>query len=157
MRSATRGYMQSFRCDAPAGALWHALTSPDGLSVWYAQQAEIEPRPGGRYDVTTRLLGHRQAHIDVFEPTRRLRLIYDPHRDWPPAGEHVIVEDFLIDELPRGGDGRTVVRLLGSGVPDAQAWDLTFKRLRAAWAVSFGYLGKFLEEQGHRTLLARHA
>lgn len=157
MRSATRGYLQSFRCDAPSGALWDALVRPEGLARWYAQRAEIEARPGGRYFVSTRLLGDREAHIDVFEPTRRLRLIYDPHPDWPPAGDHVIVEDFLIDENPRGDEGATVIRLLGSGVPDSQVWDLTFKRLRSAWAVSFSYLEKFLEEQGHRTLLARHA
>jgi len=146
MRSAPRGYLQSFRCDASTELLWRALVDPDALALWYADGARIDPREGGYYAVRTRLLGRREAHIDAFQPNRRLRLIYDPNPDWPAMGEGVIVEDFLIDRDPKapGGSG-TVMRMIGSGVPDVSEWDATFKRLRAAWAVSFSYLQKSLD------------
>ena len=63
----------------------------------------------------------REAHIDVFRPPRRLRLIYMPFPDLPDEGT-VVVEDFLLDRDPDGGARQgvsavTVLRLMGSGVP----------------------------------------
>jgi len=155
MHSAPRGYLQSFRCDASIETLWHALVEPEGLALWYAGEARIEAREGGLYAVRSRLLGRRVAHIDAFLPNRRLRLIYEPHQDWPDAGESVIVEDFLIDHDNRGSrDTATVLRMIGSGVPDQREWDPTLKRLRSAWAVSFSYLQKSLEAGDFDRLLA---
>lgn len=154
MRSAPRGYMQSFQCEAPTGALWNALMKPDVLAVWYADDALIEPWEGGRYWVRTRLLGQREARIDAFEPGRRLRLLYDPNPDWPPAGNEVLVEDFMIHPAAAGRSDVSVLRLLGSGVPESVAWNATLKRLRSAWAVSFSYLQRHLEERGHRAMVA---
>jgi len=145
--------MQSFQCEAPTGDLWDALVNPDVLTVWYAEEALIEPWEGGRYSVRTRLLGRREARIDAFEPGRRLRLAYDPNPQWPPPGDEVLVEDFMIH--PVGGRlDVSMIRLLGSGVPETVAWNATLKRLRSAWAVSFSYLQRHLEERGHRAMVA---
>jgi len=149
--------MQSFHCEAPPAELWEALVVPDVLGHWYAAEARIEPREGGRYWVRSRLLGVREARIELFEPQRRLRLAYAPKPDWPSPGEYVIVEDFMIHEAARGRSRATVLRLLGTGVPQAGEWNPVLRRLRAAWAVSFSYLQKHLEERGHRALLAPYA
>jgi len=149
--------MQSFHCEAPPAALWEALVAPDTLAQWYAPEARIEPWEGGRYWVRTRLLGAREARIDILEPQRRLRLVYEPNPDWPPPGEEVLVEDFMIHEATHGRARATVLRVLGTGVPQAPEWNPVHKRLRAAWAVSFSYLQKHLEERGHRALLAPYA
>jgi len=141
MRSAQRGYLQSFETEASAGVLWRALTDRAVLPQWFGEALEIDPRPGGVYSVNWKLLGRRDASIDVFEPQRRLRLIFDPNPDWPPAGDSVIVEDFIIDT--RGS--RRLLRLLGSGVPGDPAWNPVLKRLRSGWAVAFSYLQKKLE------------
>ena len=150
MRTATRGYVQSFQSDAPPQELWDALLEPGTLALWYADEAWIEPWEGGRYSVRTRLLGHRLARIDAFEPERRLRLVYDPNPDWPPVGDEPLVEDFMIHEADPARPGTSVMRLLGSGVPERAAWNPTLKRLRSAWAVSFSYLQKHLEDRGRR-------
>lgn len=141
MRSATRGYVQMLETDAPADALWRALTDPAELLAWHAEQARVEARPGGRYSVKSRLFGARDAHIDLLEPKRRLRLIYDPAPGWPPIEDSVVVEDFVIDERR----GRRVLRVLGSGVPDDDAWNAWLRRLQAGWAVAFAQLGRRLE------------
>jgi hypothetical protein len=58
--------------------------------------ARIDAREGGSY--WTRLDANlvREAHIDVFKPPRRLRLIYMPLPNLPDNGS-VLVDDFLID------------------------------------------------------------
>ena len=145
MRPAQRGYLQSLRCTAPAGQLWRALVQPEALRLWHADDAEGDPREGGRYLYRSRLFGFRRAHIDVFEPERRLRLVYDPNPAWP-AGETIIVEDFLIDTHDSGGKGNQL-RLLGSGVPAVTEWNATLRRLQAGWAVAFSYLSRRLESR----------
>ncbi|MCU0975943.1 MAG: SRPBCC domain-containing protein [Steroidobacteraceae bacterium] len=141
MRSATRGYVQVLETPAPAGALWQALTDPTELVAWHAEQALVEARLGGRYSVRSRLFGAREASIDLLEPMRRLRLIYDPAPSWPPLGDTAVVEDFVIDERK----GRRVLRVLGSGVPAAPDWDAWHRRLQAGWAVAFAQLARRLE------------
>lgn len=145
MRPAQRGYLQSLRCNAPAERLWQALVQPEALKLWHADQAEVDPRQGGRYHYRSRLLGLRHAHIDVFDPKRRLRLVYDPNPAWP-SGESIIVEDFLIDTRDTAGEG-SQLRLLGSGVPAVLEWNATLKRLQAGWAVAFSYLQRRLESR----------
>lgn len=145
MRPAQRGYLQSLRCDAPARQLWQALVQPAALKLWHAEEADVDPRPGGRYTYRSRLFGLRHAHIDVFDPERRLRLVYDPNPSWP-AGDSIIVEDFLIDAHDTGASG-SQLRLLGSGVPAVADWNATLKRLQAGWAVAFSYLQRRLESQ----------
>jgi uncharacterized protein YndB with AHSA1/START domain len=145
MRPAQRGYLQSLRCKAPTEQLWQALIQPEALKLWHVQQAEVDPRQGGRYRYRSRLFGLRSAHIDVFDPGRRLRLVFDPNPAWPPS-DSVIVEDFLIDSRNTGGQD-SQLRLLGSGVPAVLDWNATLRRLQAGWAVAFSYLQRRLESR----------
>jgi uncharacterized protein YndB with AHSA1/START domain len=131
-----RGYLQSIEIEASPAVVWRALTHGPSLALWYAPESMIEPRKDGRYDVRTRFFGHRTATIDIHEPAKRLRLIYMPGEGWPAVASGALVEDFLIDH--RGE--RSVLRLLGSGVPEEPEWDAPLKRLRAGWAVAFDYL-----------------
>lgn len=148
MRPADRSYLQTLRCDATPEQLWRALVMPEALRLWHAHDAWVDPRPGGSYRYRSRLFGTRQAHIDAFEPGRRLRLVYDPNPDWPPSGGSVIVEDFLLDTrvaAPSGVQGQ--LRVLGSGVPAAPEWNAVHRRLQAGWAVAFSYLQRCLENR----------
>jgi hypothetical protein len=83
-----------------------------------------------------------EAHIDVFEPGRRLRLIYLPARDLPRA-DSVMVDDFILDTVAGG----TIVRLLGSGVPAGAAWDTQYWRLRTSWQAAMTRLKVYVEKQ----------
>jgi hypothetical protein len=74
--------------------------------------------------------GGREAHIDLFEPNRRLRIIYMNTGGWPRA-ESAVVDDFLLDQ--RKGEGTTSLRLLGGGIPDSTDWDKPYARLRIGW------------------------
>jgi len=128
-RSGTRGYALLAEIDVPVNHVWRALTEPALVGVWSGQDAEIDARKGGRYFIGKRNAGGREAHIDIFEVDRRLRLIY-LHDPAEPASNSAIVDDLLLD-IRKGGT--TSLRVLGSGVPSSAAWDKSFVRMRMSW------------------------
>jgi len=136
MRRQARGYMQGFESTASAATLWRALTEPAMISLWYATEAVVDPRVGGRYTVATRLFGKRDAHIERFEPGSRLLLLFEPNPEWPPLSDSALVEDFIIDERK----GQRMLRVMGSGVPAGEEWARTLVRLRTGWALAFAQL-----------------
>ncbi|HWW30855.1 MAG TPA: SRPBCC domain-containing protein [Steroidobacteraceae bacterium] len=129
-RNGTRGYAHLVEVDVPAARVWRALTDPRLIRIWSGQESEIDPREGGMYRIGKRDAGAREAHIDIFETNRRLRLIYLSGRDSPPS-ESAAVDDFILDA--RYGAGKTSLRLLGSGISDAPAWDQSYMKIRMGW------------------------
>ena len=129
-RNGTRGYAHLVEIDVPVGRVWRALTDPGLIRIWSGQEAEIDPRKGGVYRLGQRNHDCREAHIDVFDVNRRLRLIYLKGGNWPP-GDSAVVDDFILDV--RKGEGTASLRLLGSGVPESAAWDKTYVRVRLGW------------------------
>src|ERR1700739_1627597 len=101
-RSGTRGYSHLIEVDVPVARAWRALTDPALVRIWSGQEAEIDAREGGLYRIGKRGGGGREAHIDVFDPNRRLRLIYMSDPDLPASGS-AVVDDFLLDV--RKGEG----------------------------------------------------
>lgn len=129
-RNGTRGYAHLVEIDVPIARVWRALTDPGLIRIWSGQEAEIDARKGGVYRFGKRSDNHREAHIDVFDANRRLRLIYLSGTDWP-AGNSAVVDDFLLDA--REAKGTTSLRLLGSGIPESTAWDKPYVQLRMNW------------------------
>jgi uncharacterized protein YndB with AHSA1/START domain len=128
-RNGTRGYAHLVEIEVPVARVWRALTDPGLIRIWSGQEAEIDPRQGGAYRIGKRATS-REAHIDIFEVNRRLRLIYLNAADSPPS-DSAAVDDFILDM--RKGECKTSLRLLGSGIPDAAAWDQAYTRVRMGW------------------------
>jgi len=143
MAKPTRGYAQFVEIQRPATRVFGAFTSADWLARWYAMEASVDARKGGTFRVKLRDGTVRDAVIDVYEQDRRLRLIYMPDPALPavPAGGGPIVEDVLFDLKP----GRTVVRVLGSGVPGEREWDAYFLWLRKGWSYWLHALKRSIE------------
>jgi uncharacterized protein YndB with AHSA1/START domain len=129
-RSGTRGYVHLAAIAAPIGRVWRALTEPAMMRIWSGQEAEIDAHKGGLYRLGPLKLGGREAHIDIFEVNRRLRLIYMNGRE-TPTDDSAVVDDVLLDV--RKADGVTLLRVLGSGVPDTPEWDKAYGRMRVSW------------------------
>ena len=141
-RSGTRGYAHLVEVSVPVARVWRALTDPALVRIWSGQEAEIDAREGGLYRIGKRGGGGREAHIDVFDPNRRLRLIYMSDPDLPASGS-AVVDDFLLDV--RKGEGTTSLRLLGSGVPESPEWDSLYVRIRMGWERFMGRIKVTLE------------
>jgi len=129
-RSGTRGYAHLVEVNVPVARVWRGLTDPGLVRIWSGEEAEIDAREGGLYRIGKRQAGGREAHIDIFDVNRRLRLIYLSGPDLPTS-ESAVVDDFLLDV--RKGEGTTSLRVLGSGVPEAPDWDQTYLRMRMGW------------------------
>ena len=129
-RNGTRGYAHLVEIDVPVTRVWRALTEPGLIKIWSGQESEIDARQGGLYRIGKRSGTAREAHIDIFEVNRRLRLIYLNGKDSPPS-DSAAVDDFILDT--RRGEGKTSLRLLGSGIPDAQEWDRSYASIRMGW------------------------
>lgn len=136
MAPQSRGFVHRVDIRAELEDVWQALVDPAILARWHVPNARIDARPGGGY--WTRLTSNlvREAHIDVFNPPRRLRLIYMPLEGLSDDGA-VLVDDFLIDRdeaaSREAGVTVTILRLMGSGIPDGREWDAMYTRLRGGW------------------------
>jgi len=142
----THGYAHRIDVQAPPELVWRALIEPPLLVEWYGPEARVTARAGGSYWIRVDAELVREAHIDVFEPGRRLRLIYMPQPELPST-ESVIVDDFLIDSDPLS----TSVRLLGSGYPEEEGWDRFYLRLRRGWPLALARLKVALERRRKET------
>ncbi len=100
---------------APPDEVWEALTEAEQLEEWFANDVELDPRPGGagifRWDDGE----ERHATVLVAEPGERLML------DWDEEGE----VEFILEAVEEG------TRLL---VRESTAEWTTALELRAAWA-----------------------
>src|SRR6185437_7702818 len=78
MKDKTRGYAHRIDLTADVQTVWRALTEPALLTTWGSPKAEIRARAGGLFRACVDRVTELEAHIDVYEPGRRLRLIYLP-------------------------------------------------------------------------------
>jgi uncharacterized protein YndB with AHSA1/START domain len=141
MADRERGYAHRVDIQADAERVWRALTEPGQLARWCSPEAQIAPRAGGLFRASVDRVTELEARIDVFEPGRRLRLMYLPSQELPRA-DSVMVDDFILDPVPGG----TIVRLLGSGIPGAPEWDTQYRRLRTSWPQAMTRLKVFVEK-----------
>jgi uncharacterized protein YndB with AHSA1/START domain len=133
----------AYRIDiaAPTERVWRAFTDGAALERWSVAGATIQPRENGKLLAPFGDLVTVDAHIDVFQPSQRMRLLHMPTRGMPPT-ESVVVEDFLFEREKQG----TVVRLLSSGVPSSQAWVTYYLNKRRYWELALTRLKVFLEK-----------
>jgi uncharacterized protein YndB with AHSA1/START domain len=142
MGDKERGYAHRVDIRADADQVWRALTEVPLLRLWCSPAASIRARPGGLFRACVDRVTEFEAHIDVFEPPRRLRLLYLPCERLPRAPS-VMIDDFILDPV----EGGTIVRLLGSGVPATAEWDTQYWRLRTSWQQALQRLKVFVEKQ----------
>jgi uncharacterized protein YndB with AHSA1/START domain len=137
----SRGYAVRLEVAAPATRIWTALTATKLLSEWFAPSAEIDARAAGSFKVTLENGAELHAHIDVFTPPSRLRLIYLPQPELP-ASDSVIVDDFMID----GKAGSpTRISLLGSGFPREFEYAEYFQLAQTSWTRALNRMKILLE------------
>jgi uncharacterized protein YndB with AHSA1/START domain len=135
MAHQTRGYAHRVDLRADIADVWRSLIEPARLARWYALQARVDAREGGSFWMRIDADLTREAHIDVYQPPRRLRLIYMP-LPGQPSEDTVIIDDFLLHSevaTAQKGGALTVLRLLGSGIPEGKQWDPLYLKLRNGW------------------------
>ena len=151
MIGTARGYAHFTEIRQPPQRVFAAFTEPAQLALWYAVEAIVEPRQGGMFRVRLKDSRVRDATLDVWDPGRRLRLIYLADPLLPPNDAGPLVEDVLFDVKA----GTTVVRVLGNGVPASREWDAEFRWLGRAWIYWLDGLKHLLEAEPSRSATRR--
>jgi uncharacterized protein YndB with AHSA1/START domain len=146
MSDKARGYAHRVDVLSDVQGVWSALVDPAILTRWCSPKAQIRGQPGGVFRASVDRVTDLEAHIDVFEPTRRMRLIYLATPLLPPT-DSVIVDDFILEP---DADG-TILRLLGSGYPARVEWDVPYMRLRTGWQQALARLKVFVEKHLDRS------
>jgi len=119
---------------ASPATIFPFLTDPARHVLWMGTEAELEPRPGGRYRVMA--LGVHPGVGEYLEVVSDQKVVFtfgwdEPHHPIPPGSTEV--EIVLVPE----GD-KTRVRLTHRGLPDdavtdhANGWDFYLTRLATA-------------------------
>jgi uncharacterized protein YndB with AHSA1/START domain len=142
MADRERDYAHRVDIEGDVRDVWRAFTEAIHLGRWCSPDAEIRPRAGGMLRASVDRVTEVELHIDVFDPGRRLRLIYLPSPALPSTDSAIVV-DFIMESSAAG----SIVRVLGSGIPDGPQWDTQYKRMRLGWERAMARLKVYVEKQ----------
>jgi uncharacterized protein YndB with AHSA1/START domain len=82
---------------APPEEVWEAVTDAEQLSRWFADDVELDARPGGRGRFVDGDEA-RRARVDEVEPARRLAF-----RWWPEDGDGPVTRvELVLEPCPEG-------------------------------------------------------
>lgn len=140
-RPSTRGQEHEIAIDAPVEAVWRAISEAAEVTRWFVSEAEIEPKVGGTYRVSWGEGMEGVSDITAFEPGRRLRIVHRPMPGSPEMPTGPIAEEFEI----RTEEGKTVLRLVTSGIPGTEDWDDFYEGTRRGWRIFLMGLRHYLE------------
>jgi len=129
--------------DAPIEAVWAAITDGEELTRWFVETAKVEPGVGGKFVISWGGGEEGGSTIQVWEPNRRLRVALSITEMGPAKldKDSPIVEEYTIERR----DGKTVLRLVQSNVPDAPEWDGFYDGTNSGWDSFFRTLRHYLE------------
>lgn len=141
MAERSKGYALRIDVRAEPQRVWRALTEATHLARWCSPGARVNAKSGGSLSGSLDKQRDFIAHIDVFEPLRRLRLIHLPSPA-VPEGESATVDDIMIEwRAPE-----TLVRVLGSGFSDAPGHGRLLREHQAGWRLALARLKVYLEK-----------
>lgn len=135
----TRAVRQAVTVEAPADAVWRALTDAEELRRWFPVDARVEPGPGGMVWLSWGPGVEGTSRIEVWEPERRLRLV----EEWPGAEGKLV--RFVLDYHLEARGGSTVLRLVHSGFGESSDWDDQYHSTEDGWRYFLFNLKHYLE------------
>jgi uncharacterized protein YndB with AHSA1/START domain len=134
---------QQINIAAPQRSVWNALTTVDGWKSWWAEDARLEPREGGRIVLVTEGEGgepvEERGIFHEMRPTRKLEIAFDANSPGPTKGTRL---QFTISK--DGDETRLALVHSGAGLLDDEAardaldkeWKNALRTLRSALETS---------------------
>jgi uncharacterized protein YndB with AHSA1/START domain len=145
----TRAQEHEIVIDAPIESVWKAIADGEELTRWLSDEATVEPGVGGTIAVSWDGQKGGDNRIETWEPNHKLRLTKmlpntgtATNDDRPP-----MIQEYTIERR----DGKTVLRLVHSGIPDTPEWDGFYDGTNAGWPSFFRVLRHYLEHHRGKT------
>lgn len=141
--TAVRNIEVELEIEAPVEAVWKALTDPEELTNWFPLEAGVQPGAGGSLRWTWDEEITWESRIEVWEPNRHLRAVYEDPRpsETNPEGPTRLAMDFTLEA--RGG--KTVLRLVHSGFGSGTDWNETYDGTSTGWQFELRGMKHYLE------------
>jgi uncharacterized protein YndB with AHSA1/START domain len=140
---------------ASRAEVWRAWSSSEGAKTFFAQDAKIELRSGGAYEIYFNLgapageRGGETNQVVAFEPETMLLFSWNaPPKFGPLRHQHTYVL-LRLDDAPGGG---TRVRLTHFGWRDGDEWTEVYDYFDRAWSFVMDNFRKAYD----RSALAAH-
>jgi len=129
--------------DAPIEAVWKAISDGEALTRWFVQEATVKPGVGGTITISWDGEDSSTGTIEAWEPNRKLRKRLEPFDMGNAKADPStpMIDEYTIERR----DGKTVLRLVCSGIPDAKEWDGFYNGTDTGWASFFRTLKYYLE------------
>ena len=142
----TRTQQHEIVIDAPVEAVWKAISDGEELTRWFVEEASVEPGVGGTISVSWGGDEKGEGRIDAWEPNRKLRKTLMPFEMGAAKydGTTPMVDEYTIERR----DGKTVLRLVSSGIPNEPEWDGFYDGTDSGWSSFFRTLRHYLEHHG---------
>jgi uncharacterized protein YndB with AHSA1/START domain len=142
-RGTTRQQTHEIVIDAPVEAVWKAISDGEELTRWFVEEAEVKPGVGGTISISWGGEEKGEGRIDEWEPNRKLRktLMAFEMGAAKYDGSTPMVDEYTIEQR----DGKTVLRLVSSGIPDTPEWDGFYNGTDSGWSSFFRTLRHYLE------------
>jgi uncharacterized protein YndB with AHSA1/START domain len=146
MRERTRNNVPAIRRQvniaAAQRAVWNALTTSEGLTSWWADEARIDPRAGGRVVIGNKngedQVTEERGFIHTWRPTSRLEIAFDN------VGNSELKGTRLSFSLARDGD-ETLLAMVHSG-GEALEEEARRQALDDEWKRAFKALQSHLDQ-----------
>ena len=128
--------------DAPIEAVWKAIADGEELTRWFVEEATVEPGVGGKIVISWGGPEKGESRIEVWEPNKKLRVALRPEMGPLKCDPDTpIIDEYTLERR----DGRTVLRLVSSGIPDSPDWDGFYNGTDSGWRMFFRTLRHYLE------------
>ena len=140
--AGTRTQIHEIVIDAPIEAVWKAIADAEELTRWFVEKAWVEPGVGGTIAISWG--GDEKtepSRIEVWEPNQKLRLALAPLDMGKIKHEGTMINEYTLERR----DGKTVLRLVSSGIPDSPDWDGFYNGTDSGWGSFFRTLRHYLE------------
>jgi uncharacterized protein YndB with AHSA1/START domain len=141
--TGTRTQEHEIAIDAPIESVWKAITDAEELTRWFVEAAKVEPGAGGTMWISWGGAEEGRSRIDVWEPNQRLRLALMPFEmgQAKQDGQTALIDEYTLERR----DGKTVLRLVCSGIPDSPEWDGFYNGTDSGWRSFFRTMRHYLE------------
>jgi uncharacterized protein YndB with AHSA1/START domain len=129
--------------DAPIEAVWKAISEGEELTRWFVDDATVTPGVGGTISISWDGGEMSSGTIEAWEPNKKLRKKLAPLEMGALKSDPAVpmIDEYTIERR----DGKTVLRLVCSGIPDAPEWDGFYNGTDSGWGSFFRTLRHYLE------------
>ena len=125
--------------EAPTDEVWRAWTTPEGVGSFFGQDARIELRPQGAYEILFDMnaspgrQGSEGCRVLSFVPGRMLSFTWNAPPEFPKSRKELA--QWVVVFFDPVGDSKTLVRLLELGWKPGSEGEAVYRYFDRAWSL----------------------